>query len=163
MPEAVVDVLEAIQIEEQDRQEFAAALRPLDRLLGEGDLAADLLQIDGIGDVIALSVATFLADDNNRRLLKRLEELGMRPVEPEPKAVGPLSGMTFCVTGTLTRPREEIIRSIEAQGGKVTGSVSKKTSYLVVGADVGAAKMEAATKHGVKVIEEAELAEILQK
>jgi DNA ligase (NAD+) len=76
-------------------------------------------------------------------------------------AEGPLSGKTLVVTGTLTVPRTDVQKRIEAAGGKVAGSVSKKTTYLVAGADTGKAKLEAAQKHGVQVITEQELAQLL--
>jgi DNA ligase (NAD+) len=140
---------------------IAARYRKLGALLailddrGPDALVEDLLEIDGIGEIIARAVAAFFADADARRLVNRLLERGVDPLEPE-KERGRLEG-TFVVTGTLSRPREEIIRRIEQAGGKVAGSVSKKTSYLVAGADVGKSKMEAAEKHGVKVIGEEEL------
>jgi DNA ligase (NAD+) len=76
-------------------------------------------------------------------------------------AIGPLTGKTLVVTGTLSAPRAEVHARIEAAGGKIAGSVSKKTSYLVAGADTGASKLEAATKHGVAVIDEAALARLI--
>jgi len=65
--------------------------------------------------------------------------------------------MTLVVTGTLTKPRADVQKAIEVAGGKVAGSVSKKTTYLVAGADTGKTKLEAAEKHGVQVISEQEL------
>jgi DNA ligase (NAD+) len=126
---------------------------------GADALAADLEEIDGVGAVIARAVAQFFADPTSRAVVDELRALGVDPEEPE-AARGRLEG-SFVVTGTLSRPREEIIRRIEAAGGKVTGSVTKKTSYLVAGADVGRAKMDAAAKHGVRVIGEAELENLL--
>ena len=76
-------------------------------------------------------------------------------------ATGPLAGKTLVVTGTLSVPRGEIQARIEAAGGKIGASVTKKTSYLVAGADTGKAKLEAATKHGVPVIDEAGLEALL--
>ncbi len=127
---------------------------------GQEALAEELLAIDGIGEVIARAVAAFFADPAARAIVDKLRAHGVDPDEPE-IARGHLQG-SFVVTGTLQRPREEVIRRIEAAGGKVTGSVSKKTSFLVAGADVGKAKMEAAEKHGVKVIGEEELERMLQ-
>src|SRR5262249_16722707 len=98
-------------------------------------------------------------DPTDRAVVDKLRSLGVDPVEPE-TVRGKLEG-TFVVTGTLARPREEIIRRIEQAGGKVSGSVSKKTTYLVAGADVAQSKMDAAQKHGVRVISEAELDELL--
>lgn len=139
-------------------------LEPILRLVderGRDALHEDVLQIEGFGETLAASVADFFADAENRRVLDKLRALGVDPEEPEARAGGPLAGLTFCVTGTLSRPRPEVIRRIEEAGGKVTGSVSKKTSYLVAGADVGATKLEAARKHGVKVIAEADLDRLL--
>ena len=88
--------------------------------------------------------------------------LGIDPAEPVVTVTeGPLTGKTLVVTGTLTAPRADIQRRIEEAGGKVAGSVSKKTSYLVAGADTGKTKLEAAAKHGVTVIDEAELEKLL--
>ena len=133
----------------------------LERLDAQGPdaLVADLLEVDGIGEVIARAVVTFFTDPESRRVVDKLLANGVDPLEPV-AVVGRLAG-TFVVTGTLSRPREEIIRRIERAGGKVAGSVSKKTAYLVAGADVGPAKVEAAQKHGVKIIGEAELEDIL--
>jgi DNA ligase (NAD+) len=69
--------------------------------------------------------------------------------------------MTLVVTGTLSASRADIQRRIEAAGGKVAGSVGKKTTYLVAGADTGKTKLDAAQKHGVKVIGEEELEKLL--
>jgi DNA ligase (NAD+) len=124
---------------------------------GRDALYAQLIDIDGFGDTLARSVVEFFEDAHTRKVVDRLIAAGLDPVEPERAAGGPLTGKVFVVTGTLTRPRPEIIRRIEDAGGKVTGSVSKKTDYLVAGADTGATKMAAAEKHGVKVIGEAEL------
>jgi DNA ligase (NAD+) len=126
---------------------------------GEAALALDLEEIDGIGAVIARAAARFLADPVSRAVVEKLRSLGVDPEEPEVPR-GRIEG-TFVVTGTLSRPREEIIRRIEQAGGKVTGSVTKKTSYLVAGADVGRAKMDAAQKHGVQIIGEADLENLL--
>src|SRR5262249_20296558 len=133
---------------------LAPVLQILDEK-GEEALVAELEEIDGIGEVIARAAARFFVDPTNRAVVDKLRALGVDPEEPEAPR-GRIEG-TFVVTGTLSRPREEIIRRIEEAGGKVTGSVTKKTSYLVAGADVGRAKMEAAEKHGVKIIGEAEL------
>jgi DNA ligase (NAD+) len=142
----------------QRYRRLGALLELLDARGAEA-LGTDLLEIDGIGEVIARAIAAFFADTDNRRVVDKLLGHGVDPVEPE-AVRGVLTG-TFVVTGTLNRPREEIIRRIERAGGKVTGSVSKKTTYLVAGADVGQAKMDAAAKHGVQVIGEDELERLL--
>lgn len=139
---------------------LAALLAQADR--GQDIFVADLTAIDGIGEVIAEAVAAFLSDPGTRAIVDKLIALGVSPTEPRAEAVGRLHGLSFVVTGTLHRSREDIIRRIEEAGGKVTGSVSKRTSYLLAGADVGRAKMDAAVKHGVKVIGEPDLDRLLR-
>jgi DNA ligase (NAD+) len=138
--------------------DLAALLSAADR--GADAMVEDLLAIDGIGEVIARAAAEFFTDRELRPIVDKLVSLGVSPSEPA-STQGRLAGQTFVVTGTLSRPREDVIRRIEAAGGKIAGSVSKKTTYLVAGADVGKAKMDAAVKHGVKVIGEADLDRLL--
>ena len=121
-----------------------------------------LCELEKVGEIIAKNVQTFLADEHVAAVLDKLIARGIDPVEPVAAAAsGPLVGKLFVVTGTLTRPRAEVQKMIEAAGGKVAGSVTKKTSYLVAGADTGKTKLEAAEKHGVTVIDEAELEKLL--
>jgi DNA ligase (NAD+) len=123
---------------------------------------AELEEIEGIGEIIALAVDRFLRDPHVATVLDKLIDRGIDPAEPVVETPGgPLSGKTLVVTGTLTTPRAEIQARIEAAGGKVAGSVSKKTSYLVAGADTGKTKLDAAQKNGVAVIDEAELEKLL--
>jgi DNA ligase (NAD+) len=123
---------------------------------------AELCEIDGVGDTIARTVDRFLRDPHVAGVLDKLIARGLDPAEPSVAATdGPLAGKTFVVTGTLSEPRADVQRKIEAAGGKVAGSVTKKTSYLVAGADTGKTKLEAAHKHGVTVISEDELAKLL--
>ena len=147
---------------------IAARFGRLSALLAAGDgvssdeLVAQLTEIEGVGEVIATAVDRFVRDPHARVVLDKLIARGVDPVEPVAAVVdGPLLGKTFVVTGTLSAPRGDIHKQIEAAGGKVAGSVTKKTSYLVAGADTGKAKLEAATKHGVAVIDEAGLARLL--
>jgi len=123
---------------------------------------AELCEIDGIGETIAQSVDRFLRDPHVAAVLDKLAARGIDPKQPVRAATsGPLSGKTLVVTGTLTAPRADVQKRIEAAGGKVAGSVSKKTTYLVAGADTGKAKLEAAHKHAVQVISEQELEQLL--
>jgi DNA ligase (NAD+) len=123
---------------------------------------AELTEIPGIGETIAQSVDRFLRDPHARVVLQKLADRGIDPAQPiRAVTAGPLTGKTLVVTGTLTAPRADVQKRIEAAGGKVSGSVSKKTSYLVAGAETGAAKLEAAQKHGVQVISEQQLEQIL--
>jgi DNA ligase (NAD+) len=121
-----------------------------------------LCEIDGIGEVIAVAVDRFARDEHARAVVSKLLALGVDPSEPvTAPAVGPLAGKTLVITGTLSKPRGEIQARIEAAGGKVTGSVTKKTSYLVAGGDTGKTKLEAAEKHGVQVLDEDGLERLL--
>jgi DNA ligase (NAD+) len=122
----------------------------------------ELTQIDGIGETIAESIDRFLRDPHAAAVLDKLAARGVDPAEPIVAVTeGPLTGKTLVVTGTLSAPRADVQKKIEAAGGKIAGSVSKKTSYLVAGADVGQAKLDAAAKHGVAVIDEAALEALL--
>ena len=115
-------------------------------------------RIRGIGEAIAEAVAGFFDEAKNRKLLERLEKLGLNFKEPAATdGKGPLAGQTYVVTGTLpSLSRAKATELIEAAGGTVTDSVSKKTTALVVGADAGS-KLERAKALGIPVIDEAEL------
>lgn len=121
-----------------------------------------LCEIPGIGETIAINVDKFLRDPTAAAVLDKLRDRGVDPVQPvAANSGGALVGKTFVVTGTLTRPRADVQKAIEAAGGKVAGSVSKKTTYLVAGGDTGKTKLEAAEKAGVAVIDEATLERLL--
>ena len=119
-----------------------------------------LNEIEGIGPKIAESVRECFSVEPNRALIEKFARLGVRVAEEAPAApVGaqPLAGLTFVVTGTLpTFSRDEAHDFIKAHGGKVAGSVSGKTSYLVAGESAGS-KLDKARQLGVPVIDEAEL------
>jgi DNA ligase (NAD+) len=139
-----------------------SALRAAAAAKSSDDFIAELSEIEGVGEIIARAVDHFLRDPHVVAVLDKLAERGIDPPEPASTVtVGPLSGMTLVVTGTLTASRADVQKRIEAAGGKVAGSVSKKTTYLVAGADTGKTKLEAAEKHGVKVIDEAGLEKLL--
>jgi DNA ligase (NAD+) len=119
-----------------------------------------LLECEDIGEVIAQSIIQWHGDARNRKLLERLRkaDVNFQSALYQPRAkAGPLAGKTFVLTGTLPNlKREEATAKIEAAGGKVSGSVSKKTDYVVAGEEAGS-KLEKAQKLGVKIIDEAEL------
>jgi DNA ligase (NAD+) len=139
-----------------------SVLREAAKTKSSEELVAELNDIDGIGETIAEHVDKFLRDPHAAVVLDKLAGHGVDPEEPVSTASeGPLVGKTFVVTGTLTQPRADVQKRIEAAGGKVAGSVSKKTTYLVAGGDTGKTKLEAALKHGVTVIDEAELEKLL--
>ncbi len=120
--------------------------------------AAEVAEVRGIGPAIAAAVAGFFAEPRNRKLIERLEHLGLTMQETA-TATGPrpLTDQTFVVTGTLpTLSRQQARDLIEAAGGHVSDSLSKKTTSLVVGADPGS-KLDKAKSLGVEQIDEAEL------
>jgi DNA ligase (NAD+) len=124
-----------------------------------------LEEIDGVGPIIARKVADFFADERHRQELSRLRELGVRFPRTEPRASatpeGPLAGKSFVLTGTLpTLSRSEAGARIAAAGGKVSGSVSKKTDYVVAGEAAGS-KLAKAQELGVAVIDEEGLLSLL--
>jgi DNA ligase (NAD+) len=120
--------------------------------------AEEITAIRGVGDAIAAAVVGFFAEPKNRRLLDRLEKLGVNMTEPAAaEGRGPLAGQTYVITGTLpTLSRAQAIELIEAAGGHVSDSVSKHTTALVAGADPGS-KLERAKALGIPIIDEAEL------
>ncbi len=123
---------------------------------------AELCEIPGVGETIAVNIDRFLRDPHAAIVLDKLAARGIDPKQPVTAVVeGPLTGKTLVVTGTLNAPRADVQKRIEAAGGKVAGSVSKKTDFLVAGADTGKTKLEAAEKNGVRVIGEAELEQLL--
>ena len=125
----------------------------------------DLQQIEGVGANIAEAIVDWFARPANQKILKKLKAVGLWPVEQgkRNKEEGKLNRLTFVVTGTLpTFSREGVKEFIESNGGKVTDSVSKKTSYLVLGAEPGS-KFEKAKSLGVKIIDEDELRKLVKQ
>jgi DNA ligase (NAD+) len=129
----------------------------LDQVFAVG--AEQLTETKDIGEVIAQSIVHWHGEPENRKLVERLSQAGLNfkssLYQPAAKA-GPFAGKTFVLTGTLpTLTREEATTKIEALGGKVSGSVSKKTDFVLAGEDAGS-KLDKAQKLGVKIIGEAE-------
>jgi DNA ligase (NAD+) len=114
--------------------------------------------VQGIGPTIAEAVTGFFAEERNRLLVERLEKAGLTLKEPKASAGGGiLEGQTYVITGTLPNlSRARATELIEEAGGRVSGSISKKTTALVAGEDAGS-KMEKAKELGVEVIDEATL------
>jgi DNA ligase (NAD+) len=123
----------------------------------------DLTRIEGVGPNIAQAIVDWFARPANRALLGKFRAAGMWPTggARQPQGSVPLAGKSFVITGTLSVPREAIKALIEDHGGKVSGSVSKNTNYLVAGEAAGS-KLQQAAKLGVTVIGEAELREMLR-
>jgi DNA ligase (NAD+) len=120
----------------------------------------ELLKVDGIGHETADSIWSFFRDANNTDMVNYMIALGVRWPDPAPAdGVTQLEGKTFVLTGTLpTLTREQATAIIEGAGGKVSGSVSRKTSYVVAG-DAAGSKLEKAQELGIPVINEQQLKE----
>ncbi|MGH4125006.1 MAG: NAD-dependent DNA ligase LigA [Clostridium sp.] len=123
----------------------------------------DLQNVSDIGEISALCILRFFEDDKNREIIDRLKEYGVNmAVEEASKGDDVFDGLTFVVTGTLTSMgRDEATVLIENHGGKVAGSVSKKTSYLLAGENAGS-KRAKAEELGITVISEEELVKMLK-
>jgi DNA ligase (NAD+) len=123
-----------------------------------------LMHAEDIGEIIARSIVQWSGDSHNKSLVERLRKAGLNfksELYKPQAAAGPYAGKTFVLTGTLPNlKREEAAAKIEAAGGKVSGSVSKKTDFVVAGEEAGS-KLEKANALGVKVIDEAELLRML--
>jgi DNA ligase (NAD+) len=121
--------------------------------------------IHGFGPKMVESVVAFASDDVQRTLMQKLVDRGVG--RPQPKAEvaadGPLTGMSFCVTGVLSKKRESVHADIRAAGGEVHDGVKKNTTHLVAGDKTGKSKLEQAKKFGTKVVDEAGLYALIQK
>ncbi len=125
--------------------------------------SAEIENIEGLGPTIAESVSLFFRDESNLEEIARLRSLGVRWPMPDAEREalsGALDGRTFVLTGSLSGPRSDFKRRIEAAGGKVAASVSRKTDYLVAGEKAGS-KLQKATELGVRVLDESGLEELL--
>jgi len=120
--------------------------------------------IDGVGSSLSASLTVWFADERNRTLIDRLRVRGIDPVDEgaEDQAKQPLTGMTFVVTGALSRSRREVKAGLEVLGAKVVGSVSSKTTHLLAGAEAGS-KLAKAHSLGVEVVDEEGLEELLKE
>ena len=148
------------EVGEVTARKLAAHLRSIDAMIAAGP--EGIAETPGIGPKMATRIAEQLADPDMRALIDGLRALGLHlEVEGPAPGDGPLRDRTFVITGTLpTLTREQAMERIMAAGGKVTTSVSKKTSYLVVGASPGS-KLEKAERLGVPVIDEGGLLALL--
>jgi DNA ligase (NAD+) len=133
------------------------------------DLAAadveDLEAIEGMGPHTAGAVVEWFARPRNRQFVDKLRRAGVK-LEQEVTAApaeGLLTGLTFVITGTLSRPRQEVADVIQRHGGKLTGSVSRKTDYLLVGESPGGSKYRKAQQLDVPMIDEARLLEMIEQ
>jgi DNA ligase (NAD+) len=120
--------------------------------------------ISGFGPKMVDSVRRYLEAAENRKLLEKLAKFSVSRPQPKARAAasGPLSGASFCVTGVLSRKREDVHAAIRAAGGEVLDKVKKGTTYLVIGEKVGKAKTDSAKKFGAGVIDEATLERLIR-
>lgn len=150
---------------EATAKDLARHLGNLDALM-QAD-AAKLTQIPDIGSIVAESVVHFFSEPHNRDVILQLRMLGLQWPEGEPvdalnDMAGAFSKKTFVLTGSLpSMTREEAKARIEARGGKVAASVSRKTDYVVAGAEAGS-KLDKARDLGITILDEAQLLELLQ-
>jgi DNA ligase (NAD+) len=147
---------------ESTAKELARHFGNLDALMAANE--EQILAVNDIGPVVATMLLQFFADPLNRELITQLRAAGVhwQDVEVEQQSLS-LSGMTFVITGTLpSLKRDEAAQMIEAAGGKVAGSVSKKTSYVVAGEEAGS-KLEKAQELGVLILDEAGLLTLLEQ
>ena len=144
-------------------QSLARHFGSVDRLAAASQ--EDITEVEGLGPERAEKIVEWFAEEDNMRLVAELRELGLRfesGAEDRPPE-GPLTGQTYVITGTLEGwSRDEAQAELEARGAKVTGSVSKKTTGLIVGEEPGASKLTKAQTSGVPLLDEAALADLLR-
>jgi DNA ligase (NAD+) len=143
-------------------QNLARHFGSVDRLLSAAQ--EDVMEVDGIGPERAERIVEWFSDEDNRRLVDELRALGLRfeSGEEDRPPEGPLTGQTYVITGTLEGwSRDQAQAELEVRGAKVTNSVSKKTTGLVVGEEPGASKLTKAQREGVPLLDEAALTELL--
>ncbi len=148
------------QVGEVAAEEIALKLRTLDACMSAS--FDDFASIADIGEITATALVEFFASESTVALCERLKELGLRTDAVAEERAATLEGLTFVITGTLpTMSRDEATALIKKAGGKVSGSVSKKTSYVLAGEAAGS-KLTKANELGVKVIDEAQMLEMIK-
>jgi DNA ligase (NAD+) len=129
--------------------------------------AERIIELKQMGEKLASSLAGFFGEKENINSLEALKKLGVTISNPDFEGEGtknqkrPLEGLTIVVTGTLSRPRNEIEELIEKNGGHTTGSVSKKSRYVLAGIEPGKNKIDKAKELNITVIDEKELSKMI--
>ena len=153
------------QIGQVAARQLAEAGRSLEAMLGwsDAELRERVAAIRGFGPSMVDSVSLYFADEAQRALLGKLVALGVGAPQPAPEAPpeGPLTGKSFCVTGVLSKKREDVHADLRAQGATVHDAVKKDTTYLVAGEKTGKSKLDQAKKFGTVVVDEAQLVALL--
>jgi len=145
---------------ERTAEFLAEHMGSMDALMNASE--EELQQVNEVGPRIAASIAEFFQEPRNRELVERLRKAGLTFTGTKKERGTKLAAKMFVLTGTLTRPRDQVKKMIEDAGGRVSGSVSKKTDYVVAGADAGS-KLDKAKELGISVIGEKELEVLLAK
>jgi DNA ligase (NAD+) len=149
---------------EATARDLARHFGSLDALINATE--SELQAVPDVGPVVAASIAHFFAEQHNREVLEALRTAGLKwsEVDPKPTAeAGPAAGKTFVLTGTLAgMSRDQARELIQALGGRVSASVSKKTNYVVAGTDPGS-KYDKAVELGIEILDEAGLKRLLGK
>jgi DNA ligase (NAD+) len=122
----------------------------------------ELQKIPDVGEVVGASIHQFFQENRNRKMIEHLRRAGLALTSEKPKALAApgFKGTTWVITGTLSQPRDEIGEMIIARGGKVSGSVSKKTNYVLAGEEAGT-KLEKAKQLGVAILDETKFRKML--
>jgi DNA ligase (NAD+) len=157
--ERVIYGLGIRMVGERTAQFLSEHFGSMDALMQAGE--EELQEVKEVGPRIAQSIVEFFQEPKNRALVKQLQDLGLRLTGTRKQRGTTLAGKTFVLTGTLPNlTRDDAKKMIEDAGGQVSGSVSKKTDFVVAGDDAGS-KLEKAKELGVKVIDEKEMQELL--
>lgn len=172
--EKLLEAVENSKNNELDRLIFALGIRGIGQKAAQllcakfGDMdsvmaasAEEIASIDGFGEILAESVYTAMREPHRIALIERLKELGLNMTYSDQKVSDKLNGLTFVLTGTLpTLKRDQAKEMIEKRGGKCSGSVSKKTSYVVAGEEAGS-KLDKANELGITVLSEDEFLKMI--
>jgi DNA ligase (NAD+) len=157
--ERVIYGLGIRMVGERTAQFLAEHFGSMDALMDASE--EELQNVTEVGPRIATSIVEFFREPSNRKLIDRLRASGLTFTGKKKERGTKLAGKTFVLTGTLTRPRDLVKKALEDAGGRVAGSVSKKTDYVVAGADAGS-KLDKANELGIRVISEKEMEKLLQ-
>jgi len=157
--ERVIYGLGIRMVGERTAQFLAEHFGSMDALIDASE--EELQNVAEVGPRIAQSIVEFFREPSNRKLIERLRDAHLTFTGKKKARGTKLAGKTFVLTGTLTRPRDVVKKTLEDAGGRVAGSVSKKTDFVVAGADAGS-KLDKAKELGVPVISEQEMERLLQ-